>query len=101
VRVEFIKEFTEAIVTRGWFRPRTAHLIVKTEEVWGEFSNYTTQKWVFASTERPVGWWTELHIDRAAGRILARRERDRIRGREWVAVELPAAQLVRRVGEES
>jgi len=94
MKIEFIdEERTEAIITRGIFRKRQAHV------KWAGIGVYefggTHYAWVFATTKRQVGLWTGLRLQMADSAIGRREEREARRGREWVPVNtLPPARVV-------
>lgn len=98
MKIEWLNdECTEAIVTRGWFRKRWAHVKRGNRLVSGDYSDTYRDCWVFAATGRYVGWRTDSALDGDIARRKAQRERDRIAGKEWVPVPaLPAARLVER-----
>lgn len=86
MKIEFLNpECTEAIVTRGWWRKRQAHV---------ERGSY---RWQFVSTGRQVSAWVNARIDAAFSREIRRRDDEVNAGREWVdTAPFPKARLLER-----
>jgi hypothetical protein len=102
MKIEWLNgDLTEAIVTRGWFRKRQAHVrLGRYEKMLSIGLPLTVEGWVFATTGNHVGWWVSWSLDddrRMARERLKRGARRTQADSEWVPVRsLPEARVVER-----
>lgn len=88
MKIQFLNtDCTEAVVTRGWFRPMRAHVVFKPTDGW----------WYFALTERRLDHSADSKLCRRMNaEKFAQRERE-YAGKEWIPVDrFPRARLVER-----
>lgn len=95
MKIEWLNaEMTEAIVTRGWFWKRSAHVAIGERWVTNTFGpGFEERCWVFKHTGRYVGWWTDMRLDAAVEDQKVKAERERVADKEWVPVERHARLL--------
>jgi hypothetical protein len=79
MKIEWLNDDkTEARVTKGWFRKRSAIVYI---EVIGGY-------WRFRSNREQVGWWVDMGLDDARKKA--------VQASPWIPVEpLPRARLLR------
>lgn len=94
------EEMTEALITKGWFKKRSADVKLGTRTIFHEEGDYSRRCFVFSLTDRYVGFWANLALETAKASIEEQRKREkewkRGVGQEWQASSsLPPARVVK------